>query len=364
MFGSSFGRQYAASRATILSEFNRDAGETDFESGHGSVWQAGQSGVLIRIERLVNRVLRSTQPAFILNWNWNWNGTGGPEVVETPIGRRLREVLPFINHFGSGHIYSEQPLAFLHACWLIGSVHGLDLSQLSALPVLLGPREAEALNDVVLRIRMSASEPWYTRIPGDRSYESRQRAQVVADYTANILRYFARTLVVRLDLTYLESARLWLTIDQVYAHLDQLRYLIESRHQAFDGLVGYAWCIEQGESEGYHIHFVFFFDGSKVCWDVRKGFEIGDLWKHDITGGAGHYDNCNAHKERYPRLGIGMIHRDNAEQCLTAIEVLQYIAKDDGQHLRIKPNGRRIFGTGRSPDADIKRGRPAPDAPW
>lgn len=359
MFGSSFGRQYAASRATILSEFNRDAGETDFEFGHGSVWQAGQSGVLIRIERLVNRVLRSTQPAFILNWN----GTGGPEVVETPIGRRLREVLPFINHFGSGHIYSEQPLAFLHACWLIGNVYGIDLARLPSHPVLIGQREAEALNDVVARIRMSASEPWYARAPSDRSWEAGQRAQAAAEYVANILRYFARTMVVRVDLGYLKEARTGLTIDAVYTHLDRLRYLIDW-HPIFENQVGYGWGIEQGERDGYHIHAFFLFDGSKECRDVHKGFEIGDLWQRDITGGAGHYDNINAHKERYPRLGIGMIYRNNAEQCLTAIEVLQYIAKDDGQHLRIKPQGRRIFGTGRAPDAEGKRGRPAPDTPW
>lgn len=353
MFGNLFGRQYAASRATILSEFDRDANETDFESGHGSVWQAGQSGVLIRIERLVNRVLRSTQPAFILNWK----GTGGPEIVETSIGRRLREVLPFTSHFGSGHTYSEQPLAFLHACWLIGSVHGLDLSQLPIPPTALGPREAEALNDVVARIRMSACEPWYARIPGDRSYEARQRARTVAEYTASILSYYARTMVVRLDLSYLQRARCGLTIDQVYDHLDRLRYLVEV-HPMFECLVGYAWCIEQGEWDGYHIHGIFFFDGSKECRDVHKGFEIGGLWQNDITGGAGHYENCNAHKERYPRLGIGMIHRNDPEQCLTCIDVMQYIAKDDGQHLRIKPNGRRIFGTGRAPDLADKRGRP------
>lgn len=359
MFGNHFGRQYAASRAAILSEFDRDARETDFESVHGSVWQAGQSGVLIRIERLVNRVLQSTQPAFILNWK----GTGGPEIVETSIGHRLREVLPFINHFGSGHTYSEQPLAFLHACWLIGSVHGLDLSQLPVPPTALGLREVEALNDVVTRIRMSASEPWYTRMPGDRSHEARHRAKVVADYTASILSYYARTMVVRLDLGYLENARSGLTIDQVYAHLGQLRYLIDV-HPMFEHLVGYAWSIEQGEWDGYHLHCIFCFDGSKECRDVYKGFEIGELWKHTITGGVGHYENCNAHKERYTRLGIGMIHRDNAEQCLTAIDVLQYIAKDDGQHLRIKPNGRRIFGTGRPPDIFAKRGRPAPMPAW
>lgn len=360
MFNNQWSRHQAASRSTILSEFERRAIDTDFDLDDGPQWAAGQSAVLIRIERIVNKVLRSDQPAFVLKLD----DPRGGRVVETSIGRRLREVLPFSNHFGNAHSYSEQPTAFLHACWLMGNVHGLDLSQLPMPPTALGVREADALNDVVARIRMSACEPWYTRIPSDRSYEARQRAQVVADYTAGILQYFARTMVVRLDLSYLESARVWLTVDQVYAHLEHFRYLIESRHPVFECLVGYAWSIEQGEWDGYHLHCIFYFDGSKESRDVHKGFEIAGLWQSDITGGAGNFDNCNAHKERYPRLGIGMIHRDSAEQCLTCIEVLQYIVKDDGQHLRMKPHDRRIFGTGRALDINVKRGRPAPDAPW
>lgn len=358
MFSHSEGRRTAVTRSDILSEFERVASESDISQA-SSPWLLGQAEALIRIERCVNWILRSPQPAYLLDWRT----PGRPVVTEMHIGRRLRDVLSLSDRFSSGYQYSEQVAAFLHACFLMRNVYGVDYAQLPLPPAPIGPREAELLNDVVARIRMSASEPWYTRTPIDRSYESRQRARVVAEYTASILRYFARTLVVRLDLSYLESGRRWLTIDQVYAHLDQLRYLIDV-HPMFESLVGYVWSIEQGERDGYHLHCIFFFDGSKVCRDVYKGFEIGKLWQMVITGGTGHFENCNAHKERYTRLGIGMIHRDNAEQCLAAIEVLQYIAKDDGQHLRIKPHGRRIFGTGQAPDITCKRGRPAADATW
>lgn len=359
MFNNQWGRRQTITRAEVLSEFEREASETGFSNDDSPAGLMGQSDALIKIERFVNRVVRTSQPAFLMDWG----GVGSLEVMETPIGRRLRDVLPFCNQFSTEYLYSEQPTAFLHACWLIGNVYGIDLARLPSPPVLIGPREAEALNDVVARIRMSASEPWYARAPSDRSWEAGQRAQAAAEYVANIFRYFARTMVVRVDLGYFKEARTGLTIDAVYAHLDRLRYLIDW-HPIFVNQVGYGWGVEQGERDGYHIHAFFLFDGSKECRDVHKGFEIGGLWQHDITGGAGHYDNINAHKERYPRLGIGMIHRNNAEQCLTAIEVLQYIAKDDGQHLRIKPHGRRTFGTGQSPDLEAKRGRPAPDANW
>lgn len=359
MFTKPWGRRQTASRYEVLSQFWREAAETEFPQDDRSPGLLGQSGALIRIERLVDRVVGTTQLPFLIESN-----TSGQWVVkQTPLGRRLREVLPFSSQFSPHYIYSEQATAFLQACWLIGNVYGIDVGQLPPPTVALGLREAEVLNDVVVRIRMSAYEPWYTRASYDRGWEARKRAQTVAEYTADILRYYARTMVVRLDLGYVKEARGSLTIDQVYAHLDRLRYLVDC-HPMFDALVGYAWHIEQGERDGYHLHCIFFFDGSKECRDVYKGFEIGGLWQNDITGGAGHYENCNAHKERYPRLGIGMIHRDNAEQCLTAIEVLQYVAKDDGQHLRMKPYGRRIFGTGQAPDLHKKRGRPAAEPTW
>lgn len=359
MLNNHWNRRQAESRYDVLAQFEREASETGFDQNDASPGLLGQSGALIKIERFVDRVVRTSQPAYLIGWG----SEGSATVRETPIGRRLREVLPYCSLFGPGHHYSEQTTAFLYSCWLISNVYGIDLAGLPSAPALMGAGEAEALNDVVQRIRMSAIEPWYARAPFDRSWEARQRAQKVAEYTVDIVRYYSRTMIVRLDLSYLMDARIGLTIDQVFAHLDQLRYLIDW-HPIFDRLVGYAWAIEQGERDGYHLHCIFYFDGSKECRDVYKGFEIGELWQLHITGGAGHFKNCNVHKDRYTRLGIGMIHRDNAQQCLTAIEVLQYIAKDDGQHLRIKPNGRRTFGTGRAPDIGTKMGRPAPMPDW
>lgn len=359
MFTSHWNRRWPLSKADVLSQFERKACETGFERDDGSPSLVGQSGALIKIERFVDRVVRTSQPAYQIGWG----SVGSVLVQETPIGRRLRVVLPFCNKFGPSHHYSEQVTAFLHACWLMGYVYHVDLAGLPTSPAMIGSGDAEVLNSVVERIRMSSLEPWYARVPIDRSWEARQRARKVADYTADILRYYSRTMIVRVDLGYLMGARIGLTIDQVMAHLDQLRYLVDW-HPIFDSLVGYAWCMEQGERDGYHIHCIFYFDGSRECRDGHKGFEIGRLWQNGITGGAGHFENCNAHKDRYSRLGIGMIHRDNAEQCLTAIDVLQYIAKDDGQHLRMKPHGRRVFGTGRAPDIGSKLGRPAPMPVW
>jgi len=43
-----------------------------------------------------------------------------------------------------------------------------------------------------------------------------------------------------------------------------------------------------------------------------------------------------------------MIHRDNTEEVKNAINAVGYLAKyeKDDQYLRMKPKGRRTFGTG------------------
>lgn len=114
--------------------------------------------------------------------------------------------------------------------------------------------------------------------------------------------------------------------------------------------------IEQGKINGFHIHGIFLFDGSRSCRDVHKGFEIGGLWQ-EITNGLGKYENCNAQKDKYRDLGIGMIHRDVPHEFANAVRVSQYLTKDT-QYLRMKPAGRRVFGTGVAPDPSTKRGRP------
>lgn len=349
-------------KSEILSEYSRQ-GDREW-SGNSLFLQEqfrGQADTLIRIERFVEKVISSTGPAYQLVQD----RTGRAEPFETPLGRRLKEILPYVGMFGSYHQYSEHPLAFLDACWMMSSVYGVDLARSATGSSPLDLRWAEVMNAIVERIRMSAREPWFRRATSDRRYEAAYRASVMATYTADILHYYARTLIVRVDVGYRKEARFFLTIDQVYQHLDHLLYLKDSS-PIFEGLVGYAWSVEQGERDGFHFHLVFYFDGSKVCRDVYKGFEIGHLWQEVITNGMGTFENCNARKERYGnRLGIGMIHRCFPEECANAIRCLQYLGKGgeflskDDQFLRIRPVGRRAFNAGHAPDEAQKRGRPA-----
>lgn len=339
-------------RSSVLNEYDRTIDERTFGSSQftGNL-SVGQSEVLIRIERFVNHVISSRQVAYL----FKQTSQGRYQAIETPLGNRLRGIIQMLGLFDSYHDYSEHPCAFLHACWLMESVYGLDLNQMAMSHGLPDMRYAEALNSIVERIRMSAHEGWFLRGPSDRRWEANSREKVLTKYTTDLLRYYSRTMIVRVDLGYENEALGRLTIDQVYDHLDQLLYR-KGWHPAFSALIGYSWSVEQGKDHGFHIHTAFYFDGSKVCRDVYKGFELGALWK-SITNYQGIFENCNAHKERYTKLGIGMIYRNEAVACENAISAVTYLTKDS-QYLRIKPRGRRVFGTGSTPDFESKRGRP------
>lgn len=117
-------------------------------------------------------------------------------------------------------------------------------------------------------------------------------------------------------------------------------------------MVGHAWCVEQGETKGYHIHAVYYFKGSEHQNDWYKAKQIGELWQH-LTNNLGTYHSCNTpqEKEKYQKndkLGVGMIHRKDSKSRENAVMSVRYLSdvKKLNQYLRIRPKGRRVFGTG------------------
>ena len=345
----------AVTRLNILEEFYREADRRMLSVGKRFRNETiGQARACILIERFVNRVINYPTPAY-----WFRPIAG---MQETYIGVQLRQLFSLLGFFDSYHDCSEHLCAFLYSCWTIESVFSLDLKKISHPDYYPDEETAIALNSIVESIRMCAQAEWFQRASYDRRYEANAKADSVAQLTAQVLRYYARTMIVRVDLGYQIVARKGLTIDKVYDHWDQFLYLM-GRHPVFENLVGYAWSIEQGVDQGFHIHCEFLFDGSKDRWHVNKGFDVGAVWKQ-VVGEGGKIFNCNANIKSYDqdRVGIGLIDRMDSKTCLNSIEEIRYIAKDT-QFLRIKPQGRRTFGSSMKPDIEAKRGRPASQEP-
>lgn len=352
------------SRSEVLSEYDKHP--SNYQS-RSRINEIGQAELLIQMERLVRQTLSSKEPSFRIE-----KLPSGQWITRsTSIGRKLTSLLPHLGKFGSvSHQYSEEVLALLDAYWMTLSVFRLNYRGRTLDANNVPIDVAEACNCIADKIRMNAQEAWFRRVGVVCRNETKDRTKSVTRYIRSILGYRARTLVVRIDAGYRKESRAALTIDQVYDHLDKLLYL-KDQHSAFNCLTGYSWSMEQGERDGYHLHLAFFFNGSEVCHDIIKGYELGRLWVEQVTEGKGFFENCNASKERYgERLGIGMIHRASEEECANAIDCMAYLTKGGrfsdrtDQYLRMKPLGRRIFGTGLVPSIEEKRGRPSPPAPW
>lgn len=347
-------------RRTLLDEFQRDKDCQLIHSGkHIGNKHYGQMESTLFIERLVKRVIARQEPAFILHDN----SEGYVGITETTLGSQIFEAVSMVGLFDSSYDYSEHVLVFLHSTWLIASTYGIPLSDIEPDDVLAKIHYADAMNDIVETIRHGANQEWFRRSIYDRDWEAKSKAEKIKAYTASICEYYESVTNVRVDLSYLETARPTITIDDVYSHLDQLLYL-KDFDPLFKYLVGYVWHLEQGDQgKGFHIHCSFMFRGSEMSGDIKMGLAILSLWKR-ITGSKGSGVSCNSNKHWYDKekVAVGYNKRTNAQGVNNMINANSYLAKAV-QHLRIKPKARRAFGTGDKPDFHNKPGRKSQKAP-
>ena len=301
-----------------------------------------QSDISIKIERLVQAIERCDSPAFLISHS----AADGEQIHRTKLSRHFEDIDQMVALFayGDDYQYSEHLNVFRDACCDIGLDHspvGMTCLNESETRYL---STSESLNVLVARIRHLTRQRRYLRKKHDRPYQARLQEREITDYADRILDRYARTVVVRVDLYYRESAQARLRIEQVFKDLDGLIKARE-RNRLFDHEAGYICSIEQGESRGYHIHAAFFFNGAHVRGDIYKAQMIGELWEQ-ITRGRGCFNNCNRNKDLYgERCAIGVVRRDDSNVRRHLRYAMSYLVKDD-QRLRLRPRGGRALRRG------------------
>lgn len=315
----------------------------------------GQAEALIGLERVFQFIVGSREPAYHIAY-------AGPKLFgqETAVGRRLRICLPLVARVSPAYDFSEALVAMLSSVWVSRSTYGLTWDALCD-GACMASKEAMSL--AVDMMRQRVREPWFRDAIKHRREELRLRAASLEKYTRAVLAERSRTLVVRVDLSYKEAAQLGLTVDQAFADREQLIACLQ-QSALFEHMTGYAWTWHHGLRKGYHLHTVFFLDGSRVCRDIDMADHIGRLWQK-ITEWDGIFHNCNLDKGRYTRCGIGMISRSNDEQCEATVHAVRYLGVQEGrdesefdQYMRMKPMGARTFGKGAEPEGPVRVGRP------
>ncbi|MDR5897690.1 inovirus-type Gp2 protein [Halomonas vilamensis] len=177
---------------------------------------------------------------------------------------------------------------------------------------------------------------------------SRNNYKRLRELIGALFERYSRLTVLRVDLSYTE-------IDGPYIDYETARYHREQLCQAFHKnplfthLVGYAWKLEWRPKKGFHYHFLFFFHGHHVQEDITHARLIGELWARSITGGQGHYRNCNRNAENtYHYNALGQIEYHDYEKQRGLDFIARYLTKID-EYASMLVTG-RTFQTSPKPD--------------
>ncbi len=178
--------------------------------------------------------------------------------------------------------------------------------------------------------------------------------QSLFEYASTLIHHYARTLVVRVDLSIKKEYQALYNIQVFNQALGVLLRRIADQDTCFSGLHGYAWALEHGISKGYHCHLLLMYDGNIHKEGFMMGQWVGECWKQ-ITHGYGYIFNCNhpdymAIYEEMGILGIGMIHRHDENKLNNFLYyVVPYLVNEEKeqQHPRVKDSAyMRSFGKG------------------
>lgn len=219
------------------------------------------------------------------------------------------------------------------------------------------------MNDLIEFVRLELSSDAFKAILKRFRKASFKRINSLEGYIDALFAQHSRMLVVRVDLSYQSgfvSGRedFYGDVKKVKAHWAKMQ---KDLHKGIpvDGLLGFACKLEYGQLKGFHFHLLLFYNGTNHRQDGVLARMVGEYWRDSITAGAGRYFNCNAVKEKYKYLGIGMISFNQLDR-VSALKnrVASYLTKVD-YWIRLSPESGRSFFRGNMPKLkSVKRGRP------
>lgn len=214
------------------------------------------------------------------------------------------------------------------------------------------------LNQRLMAWHQFLKEPAFARECYRSRRNSRNNYQSLRKLIDALFKRYGRLTVLRVDLSYSKMDGPYIDYETARYHREQLCETFH-RHELFVHLLGYAWKLEWKPKKGFHYHFLFFFHGHHVQEDVPHAQRIGELWARSITGGQGHYYNCNRNAENvYHYNALGRIDYHDFEKQRGLDYIARYLTKID-EYAEMLVTGRK-FQT--SPMRDVPEG-PRPGRP-
>lgn len=136
------------------------------------------------------------------------------------------------------------------------------------------------------------------------------------------------------------------------------RFLNNRRHHSLlNKIKGYILKFEHGIKKGFHIHAIFFLNGNKHEKDGYFANEFTAYWDK-LTNGKGCTYNCHMAKQKYKRIGIGMVRYTDTEKRAVLESCIQYLCKQDQYFMFSSLKGIKTVQISRVPSNHTKVGRP------
>lgn len=207
-------------------------------------------------------------------------------------------------------------------------------------------------NSLIDQIRAHIRGPAMAKRLANLKRCERRNARSAKKLLSEVRKKSSKALALRIDFEYYSEYTpgrgykgLEVSFEDVQRHRDlMVEYLRKGPYSKY--LMGYIWRIEYGFEKGYHLHFVIFFYGQRVCRDISIGDALGEYWRKVITEGKGYWHNCNKHKNSYEECGIGMLSRSDEEKWGYLEKAVRYLTKIDYYVRFLTPGKSRTFGIG------------------
>lgn len=227
------------------------------------------------------------------------------------------------------------------------------------------------LNSAVAETRQEATRCDWKRLEKNfRRNANKNARNLISDLKAQLDAH-ARVLIIRLDLSFSNGAGVEqephkqtsdFEFDKgggsaLYEKVRELRvkFWKEVEETYEESLLGRASKLEYGYSRGYHFHALVFLDGSKHQKDIQNGIRIGEIWQRLVPNGAGTFYLCNAHKENYKYLGIGMATYADDEFFTGYVMAVAYLTKPDFYMQFVLQGNDRAFHRSFPPKRSLKK---------
>lgn len=325
---------YAEISNDILSYETDATGQVSVSAGRND----GAGFSLLRLENFVRAINSTTSMGF----NISHTKTGQIKVEKLKLAKIYFDLIKLPHnrrrYFSSETICSPHVLLFFE-CFEKVYPHGHNTTNPDFPSDIPGKTLGQLFNDLITLIREKVKSAEFKKKLRDREISCTRSYESNKEYINALFNHYRKLLVIRVDLSYLTAYASGVSMEQAHADLSQ--FLNNCRSNKLLGeKVGYITKLEQGIDGGHHFHCFFFFDGSKHQKDAYFAKMIGDYWISTITKGRGSYHNCNVNKNKYKRLGIGMVLRGDSEMRNNLLLAAKYLSKKE-QYLMEKSSAKR-----------------------